>query len=141
MKKQKEKILVSACLLGINCKYDGGNNYSKEVEDFLKNYEAIPICPEVMGGLSTPRVGAEQQGDKVFTREGKDVTAQFVKGAEQCLLLAKKFNIKKAVLKARSPSCGSGKIYDGTFTHTIVDGDGVTAKLLKENGVEIIVLK
>lgn len=137
----KEKILVSACLLGINCKYNGENNYSKEIDDFLKDYEVIPICPEIMGGLPTPRVPAEKLENKVVTKDGIDVTKEYIKGANECLFLAKKYNIKKALLKLRSPSCGIGKIYDGTFSHTIIDGDGVTAELLKNNGIEIITIK
>lgn len=137
----REKILVSSCLLGLNCKYDGGNNASKEVDEFLKDYEVIPICPEIMGGLVTPRVGAARCGDKVITKDGKDVTKQYLKGAEESLFLAKKYNVKKALLKLRSPSCGSGKIYDSTFTHTLIDGNGVTAELLKQNGIEIITIK
>ena len=139
--KVKEKILVSSCLLGLNCKYDGGNNYSKEIDEFLKDYEVIPICPEIMGGLPTPRVASERLGDKIITKEGTDVTKQYKKGAEECLFLARKYNIKKALLKLRSPSCGSGKIYDGTFTHALIDGDGVTAELLKNKGIEIINIK
>ena len=138
---EKEKILVSACLLGVNCKYDGGNNQSEEIDEFLKNYEIIPICPEIMGGLPTPRCASEKIGDKVVTKEGNDVTQQFKKGANECLFLAKKYNIKKALLKLKSPSCGIGKIYDGTFTHTEIDGYGVTAELLKNNGIELIGLK
>lgn len=137
----REKILVSSCLLGLNCKYDGGNNASKEVDEFLKDYEVIPICPEIMGGLATPRVAAARCGDKVITKDGKDVTKQYLKGAEESLFLAKKYNVKKALLKLRSPSCGSGKIYDSTFTHTLIDGNGVTAELLKQNGIEIITIK
>ena len=139
--KVKEKILVSSCLLGLNCKYDGGNNYSDEIDEFLKDYDVIPICPEIMGGLPTPRVASERLGDKVITKDGKDVTEQYKKGAEETLFLAKKYDVKKALLKLRSPSCGSEKIYDGTFTHTVIDGDGVTAELLKNNGIEIITLK
>lgn len=134
----KEKILVSSCLLGLNCKYNGGNNYSKEIDEFLKDYDVIPICPEIMGGLPTPRVASERVGDKVITKDGRDVTAQYKKGAEETLFLAQKYHVKKALLKLKSPSCGSGKIYDGTFSHTLIDGDGVTAELLKNNGIEII---
>ena len=137
----KEKILVSACLLGLNCKYDGDNNYSGEVDEFLKEYEIIPICPEIMGGLPTPRTPSERLGNKVITKDGRDVTKEYVRGAGECLFLAKKYNVKKALLKLRSPSCGSGKIYDGTFSHTLVDGNGVTAELLKSNGLEIISIK
>ena len=139
--KCKEKILVSSCLLGLNCKYDGGNNYSNEIDEFLKDYDVIPICPEIMGGLPTPRVGSERIGDKVITKDGKDVTEQYKKGAEDALFLAKKYDVKKALLKLRSPSCGNEKIYDGTFTYTLIDGDGVTAELLKNNGIEIITIK
>jgi len=139
--KVREKILVSGCLIGLNCKYDGGNNYSKEVDEFLKDYDVIPICPEIMGGLPTPRLGSERLGGKVITRDGIDVTKQFKKGAEECLFLAKKYDVRKALLKLRSPSCGSDKIYDGTFTHTTVDGDGVTAELLKKNNIEIITIE
>ena len=141
MNPKKEKILVSACLLGVNCKYNGGNNASDEVDEFLKDYEIIPICPEIMGGLTTPRVAAEQKGDKVITKEGKDVTKQYKKGAEECLFLAKKYDVKKALLKLKSPSCGVGQIYDGTFSHTLINKNGITAQLLIENGVEIITIK
>lgn len=134
----KEKILVSSCLLGLNCKYNGGNNYSKEIDEFLKDYDVIPICPEIMGGLSTPRVPSEKIGDKVITKDGRDVTEQYKKGAEETLFLAQKYHVKKALLKLKSPSCGTGKIYDGTFSRTLIDGDGVTAELLKNNGIEII---
>ena len=140
VEKKREKILVSACLLGVNCKYNGGNNYSKEVDEFLKDYEIIPVCPEIMGGLPTPRIPSEKQGEKVVARDGRDLTKEFEKGAKECLFLAQKYGVKKALLKAHSPSCGNGKIYDGTFSGKIVDGDGVTAKLLKENGIEIITL-
>ena len=141
MNNKKEKILVSACLLGLNCKYDGKNNYSNEIDEFLKGYEVIPICPEIMGGLPTPRCPAEKIGDNVITKEGTDVTEQFVKGAKECLFLAKKYNVQKALLKLKSPSCGYGKIYDGTFSHTLIDENGVTAELLESNGVEIIGIK
>ena len=137
---KKEKILVSACLLGLNCRYDGKNNYSEEIDEFLKDYDVIPICPEIMGGLPTPRCPSEKIGDKVITKEGIDVTEQYVKGANECLFLAKKYNVKKALLKLRSPSCGYGQIYDGTFSHTLVNGNGITAEVLESNGIEIIVI-
>ena len=141
MNPKKEKILVSACLLGVNCKYNGGNNSSDKVDEFLKEYEIIPICPEIMGGLPTPRVAAEQKGEKVITQDGEDVTKQYRKGAEECLFLAQKYNVKKALLKLRSPSCGYGQVYDGTFSHTLVNENGVTAELLLKNGIEIITIK
>jgi uncharacterized protein YbbK (DUF523 family) len=137
----KEKILVSACLLGTNCKYSGGNNYSEEVMEYLKDYEIIPICPEQLGGLPTPRPASEIIGDKVINNKGTDVTSNYQKGAEEALKIAKLLGIKKALLKAKSPSCGNGKIYDGTFSGTLIDGDGITTKLLKENNIEVITIK
>ena len=137
----KEKILVSACLLGTNCKYSGGNNYSEEVIEFLSNYEIIPVCPEQLGGLPTPRPASEIIGDKVINNEGNDVTQEYTKGAEETLKIAKLLGVKKALLKAKSPSCGNGKIYDGTFSGTLIDGDGITTKLLKENNIEVITIK
>ena len=134
----KEKILVSACLLGINCKYDGTNNLNEKVLDYIKDKEVIPICPEILGGLSTPRPPSEIISDKVVNNEQKDVTKEYRKGAEESLKLAKLFNVKKALLKAKSPSCGCGKIYDGTFTKTLIDGDGITTQLFKENNIEVI---
>ena len=137
----KEKILVSACLLGVNCKYNGGNNFSDEVMEFLKDYEIIPICPEIMGGLTTPRSASEISGNKVINNEGIDVTDNFKKGAVEALKLAKLLGVKKALLKRKSPSCGSGEIYDGTFSGTLISGDGITAKLLKENDIEVLTIK
>ena len=133
-----EKILVSACLLGINCKYDGTNNKNDKVLEYLKDKEVIPICPEIMGGLSTPRVPSEIKDNKVITKDNVDVTDNFLKGANEVLYLAKLLNVKKALLKAKSPSCGIGEIYDGTFTHTKIEGDGITTRLLKENNIEVI---
>ncbi len=134
----KEKILVSACLLGIDCKYSGGNNYNEKVIEYLSDKEVIPICPEIMGGLSTPRPPSERIGDKVINNQGTDVTQEYKKGAEQALKLAKLFNVKKALLKAKSPSCGKGKIYDGTFNGILTNGNGVTVDLLESNGISVI---
>ena len=134
----KEKILVSACLLGIDCKYSGGNNLNEKVLEYIKDYEVIPVCPEIMGGLSTPRPPSERIGDKVLNNLGTDVTNEYTKGALETLKLAKLFNVKKALLKAKSPSCGKGKIYDGTFTSTLIEGNGVTVDLLESNGIEVI---
>lgn len=133
-----EKILVSACLLGINCKYDGENNKNDKVLEYLKDKEVIPICPEIMGGLPTPRIPSEIKDNKVINKDGLDVTDNFLKGAKEVLYLAKLFNVNKALLKAKSPSCGVGEVYDGTFTHTKINGDGITTKLLKENNIEVI---
>ena len=134
----KEKILVSACLLGIDCKYSGGNNLNEKVLEYIKDYEVIPVCPEIMGGLSTPRPPSERIGDKVLNNQGTDVTNEYTKGALETWKLAKLFNVKKALLKAKSPSCGKGKIYDGTFTSTLIEGNGVTVDLLESNGIEVI---
>ena len=132
-------ILVSACLLGENCKYSGGNNLAVGLAEALNAAEMtiVPICPECMGGLPTPRVPAERLGEGVVNKIGEDVTEQFMKGAETALKIAKEYGCKYAVLKKNSPSCGCGTIYDGTFTGTLVEGDGVTAELLKKNNVKV----
>lgn len=135
---KKEKILISACLIGLNCKYNGGNNENSKLVELMKEKDLVPICPEQLGGLKTPRASAERKQEKVITKEGVDVTKEYQKGAEEVLNLAKKLNIKKAILKSRSPSCGIDEIYDGTFSHTLIKRDGVTAELLKKNGIEVI---
>ena len=132
-----EPILISACLLGTACRYDGGSKPILSVEALLGRYQLVPICPEQLGGLSTPREPSERQGARVVMKSGEDVTAQYQTGAEQALHLARVFGCKKAVLKERSPSCGAGEIYDGTFSGTLIPGDGVTAQLLKANGIEV----
>lgn len=133
----KPKIIVSACLLGDNCKYNGGNNLNHNLISDLKDYNIIKICPEVFGGLSIPRVPAEIVLDKVINKENIDVTDNYNKGAKIALDIAKKHNIKVAILKQKSPSCGVGKIYDGSFTNTIIEGFGVTAKLFNDNGIDL----
>ena len=132
------KIIVSACLLGDNVKYDGGNNLNNELLDFLKNYEVIKVCPEVMGGLSIPRSSAEISNNKVINKNGIDVTKEYNKGANKTLEIAIENNIRIAILKEKSPSCGRKTIYDGTFTHTLTSGDGITAKLLSDNGIIVL---
>ena len=132
------KIMVSACLLGDNCKYDGHNNLNNDLKKYLEKYEVIKICPEVMGGLTIPRVPAEIKNDYVITKDGMNVTDNYIKGAEHALKLAIDNNIKIAILKKNSPSCGYGFIYDGTFTHTKRHGNGITANLLKEKGIVIL---
>jgi len=124
--------------LGIKCRYDGKSKPHEKVLDLSKKEVLIPICPEQLGGLSTPREPSEQRGDKVFTKNGKEVTKNFVEGAKEVLKLAKVFNVKEAILKQRSPSCGSGQIYDGTFSKNLIEGDGVTTALLKRNGIKVI---
>lgn len=135
---EKENVLISACLLGVNCKYNGKNNYIESVENLKEKYNLIPVCSEVFGGLTTPRIPSERLNGKVINKEGEDVTLQFVKGSEEVLKLAKFYNVKLAILKEKSPSCGFGKIYDGTFSNTLIDGNGVTAELLIKNGIKVI---
>ena len=130
--------LVSACLLGLKTRYDGKIKANDKVLELAKKEVLIPICPEQLGGLSTPRDASEQLGENVFTKSKKDVTDNFKCGAEEVLKLAKLLGIKEAILKQKSPSCGCGKIYDGTFTNRLIEGDGVTATLLKENGIKVI---
>ena len=132
-----EKILISACLVGDKCKYDGHTNYSPLIKDLLEKYELVPFCPEVEGGLPTPRKPSERKGDKVINEAGKDVTNFFVTGAKKALTICQYLNIKTAILKERSPSCGSNEIYDGTFSHKVIPGIGVTAEYLKEKGIEV----
>lgn len=139
MKDQKETILVSACLLGANCRYDGNNGKNEDVLELLDGYHLVPVCPEQLGGMETPRFASERRGPKtVINQSGQDVTAFFIKGAEETLKLAEIFDCKKAILKERSPSCGHGMIYDGTFTGNKIPGSGVTAALLEKNGIEVI---
>jgi len=135
-------ILVSACLMGDNCKYNGVNNYNSKVVEFLKDKEYIKICPEVFGGLSVPRAPSEiviKDGEKrVLSCKGKDVTQNFIKGAENVLRLAEKHKPELIILKAKSPSCGKNDIYDGTFSKTLIKGNGITAELLIKNGYKVI---
>jgi len=130
--------ICSACLLGIKCRYDGKEKINKKVVNLSRKEILIPVCPEQLGGLSTPREPAEQKGKKVFTKSGKDISGNFQKGAERVLGIAKLYEAKKAILKQRSPSCGCGQIPDGTFSRKIVRGDGVTVALLKKNGIKVI---
>ena len=130
--------LCSACLLGINCRYNRETKPNKKVLELSKTETLIPVCPEQLGGLATPRDPSEIRGDKVFASNGKDVTGEFEKGARETLKIAKLFNVREAILKQRSPSCGCGQIYDGTFSGKIIKGDGVTADLLKKNGIKVV---
>ena len=133
----KTRILVSACLLGENCKYNGGNNYVAAVAALSESFELIPVCPECFGGLPVPRLPSEIRDGRVYARDGKDVTAQFADGAEQTLYIARERNCPAALLKERSPSCGFGRIYDGSFTGTLCNGNGMTAQLLSDNGIAV----
>ena len=134
-----EVLLISACLLGVSCRYDGK---SKPLSDgkFLrlwKKYTLVPVCPEQLGGLTTPRSPAEHVGDRVLTQSGADVTEQYNRGARETLRLARIFGAKKALLKARSPACGCDEIYDGTFTGTLTHGSGTAAELLRKKGIAV----
>ena len=133
----KEKLLISSCLLGNNCKYNGGNNYTPLAEELKRRFDLVPVCPESFGGLTAPREPSERVGDQVLSRSGTDVTAAFQRGAEKTLVIAKEQGAHRAVLKERSPSCGCGAIYDGTFAGTVVPGNGVAAELLLAHGVTI----
>jgi len=134
-----ESVLISACLLGVNCKYNGGANPVSEARlaALKEKYTLVPVCPESYGGLATPRPPSERVGERVLARDGTDVTAQYEKGAQAALRLAELFGCKKAILKERSPSCGHGMIYDGTFSGALTPGDGVTAALLAAHGVAV----
>lgn len=130
--------LCSACLLGINCRYDGKVIPNNKVIKLAKKEVFIPVCPEQLGGLSTPREPSEQKGTKVVTKSGTDVTRNFKEGAKQALTLARLYGIKEAILKQESPSCGCGRVYDGTFSNRLIRGDGVTTILLKKNKIKVI---
>ena len=134
-----EKLLISACLAGENCKYSGGNNFIGEtaLASLGDKYELVSVCPEVMGGLSVPRIPCERIGARVMNERGEDVTAQFKAGAELTADICERQGVKKALLKEKSPSCGSGRIYDGTFSHTVIAGDGVTAQRLRALGIAL----
>ena len=131
-------VLISACLLGVCCRYDGQSKQYGGIEQLIDKYNLIPVCPEIMGGLQTPRAPAERVGNKVLCDSGCDVTVQYQRGAQEVLRLARLFSCELAILKANSPSCSHSKVYDGTFTRTLVDGMGVTAQLLTENGIRVV---
>lgn len=130
-------ILVSACLLGVRCRYDGASKPNAAVLKLMERHTLIPVCPEQLGGLATPRPPAERQGDAVRTQSGTDVTEQYCRGAEEALRLCRIYGCEAAVLKERSPSCGSGAVYDGAFSGTLTGGDGVAAELLKSRGIPV----
>lgn len=134
--------IVSACLAGIKCRYDGKDNGDEKIIQLVKEGKAIPVCPEVFGGLSIPRVPCEivldDKGNiKVINKEGVDCTENFKEGAKKSLAIAEILGADTAILKSKSPSCGCGKIYDGTFSGKLVEGDGVAAKFLTENGIKV----
>ena len=134
--------LVSACLAGVNCRYDGSNNQNKIVSKLVNDGKAIPVCPEVIAGLNIPRPCCEikknENNQKIVVNElGQDLTAEFIESAHKCLEIVKTLDINKAILKAKSPSCGYGQIYDGTFSGNLIKGNGITAELLTQNSIKI----
>lgn len=133
-------LLVSACLLGLKCRYDGTEKADERVLGLLEREDItlIPVCPEQLGGLATPRAASERKGQGVWNKLGEDVTACYEEGARQALKLAGLYHCDTAILKERSPSCGCGKIYDGSFTGILTEGDGVTAELFKAHGIKVV---
>ena len=132
------RILVSACLLGYDCKYNGKNNYNSKIVELLKEHEVIPVCPEMLGGLTCPRIPCEKVGDKVMDKEGNDCTKQFIEGAEIALNIAKEKQVDFAILQRRSPSYGYSLIYDGTFKGNLIAGSGVFAQMLQSLDIPIM---
>lgn len=132
-----ETYIVSACLTGIHCRYDGGSNPNEKVKQLVDQGQAIPLCPEMLGGLERVRPPAVREGRGVFTNRGNDVTTEFYRGARKVLAVAQDVGCHTAILKARSPSCGVGVIYRG-FEGELVEGDGVTAEVLKAHGIKLI---
>jgi uncharacterized protein YbbK (DUF523 family) len=130
-------IIVSACLAEVHCRYDGESKPCKMVIRLVAEGKAIPVCPEQLGGLPTPRLPAELVGDKVIRKDGLDVTTEFMRGAREALKIARLVGAKAAILKARSPSCGCGKIYDGSFTGRLVEGVGIFTGLCIKEGIEV----
>ncbi|MEG1004228.1 DUF523 domain-containing protein [Clostridium sp.] len=130
-------IIISACLCGCNCKYNGKNNKNEQCIKLFKAGKAVLICPEQLGGMATPRLPSEIRKEEVFTNEHENVTNNFIRGAEESLNIAKIVNAKFAILKNGSPSCGSSLIYDGTFQNKKIKGEGFTTKLLRKNGIEV----
>lgn len=137
MRTNDSPILISACLLGLRCRYNAEPVTNERVLALAKTHTLIPVCPEQLGGLPTPRPPAERLGERVVSNDGTDVTNAFVRGAEETLLMARTLGCKTAILKARSPSCGHGRIYDGSFTGALIPGSGVTAELLTKNGIRV----
>ena len=132
------KIIVSACLLGRKCKYDGSDNYNEKVLEFIKGHEVIPVCPEMAGGLPAPRLSCEIVNGKVIDTAGESKDKEFREGAALCLKLAQEENADLAVLQSRSPSCGVDRIYDGTFSGRLIEGSGIFAQMLKANGFRVL---
>jgi uncharacterized protein YbbK (DUF523 family) len=138
LKFSKYMKICSACLLGINCRFDGASKENKKVVELSKKEMLLPVCPEQLGGLTTPREPAECQNGRIVTASGRDVSTEFERGAREVLKIARLYNATEAILRKKSPSCGCGLIPDGTFSDSLVEGDGVTAALLKKNGIKVI---
>lgn len=140
--------IISACLCGMNCKYNGKNNFDPTFLELVKSGEIIPVCPEQLGGLPTPRLACEIAGGtgldvlegkaRVLNKDGQDLTEHFMRGAEETLKFALACGATQAILQSRSPSCGCGQIYDGSFSNQLIDGDGITSALLKAHGIQVI---
>ena len=143
--EKKEIYLVSACLAGSPCRYDGRAYTCEPVAELVAQGRAVPVCPEQLGGLTTPRISCEitdQPGEiKILNKEGADCTEEFLLGAERTLAIAKALGIKKAVMKSKSPSCGCSEIYDGTFSGRLIPGNGIATGLLRDNGIEVVTEK
>lgn len=133
----QDKVLVSACLVGINCRYDCQSKSHQKMIDLLNQGLAVPICPEQLGGLPTPREPAERRDELVLTKDGRDVTGNFLRGAQEALKIAQLMGIKKAILKSKSPMCGKGLIYDGSHTGKLTTGDGFATELFLRNNIEV----
>ena len=131
------KLLVSACLLGMHCRYDGRGKLCPGILALGEKHQLLPLCPELMGGLPIPRPPAEQQGERIVNCRGRDVTGDFRQGAQQVLRLARLWGAEAAVLKERSPSCGKDEIYDGSFQGRLVPGQGILARYLREAGLPV----
>ena len=130
--------IVSACLAGVNCRFDGKSRPNEKIMQLVKKGKAIPVCPEQLAGLTTPRENSEIRSGKVFSVSGTDETAQIKRGAEETLKIARLVGATEAIFKARSPSCGKGKIYDGSFSGKLVKGNGITTELLLKNGIKVL---
>ena len=133
----KRKLIISACLLGVGCRYDGCRVTKVDVAALSERFELIPVCPEIMGGLPTPRIPSERVGERVIMKDGTDVTDNFLRGAEETYMLASSLGADIALLKEKSPSCGNGRIYDGSFSGTLTDGYGVAAEYLRARGITV----
>ena len=131
-------VVVSACLLGHNCRYDGGNNLNEKVLKAVEGCNVVPVCPEMLGGLPCPRIPCEIVDGKVCSRDGRNLDRQFREGAEKALEIARESGAEVAILQSRSPSCGVNQVYDGTFSGRLVPGQGVFAELLSENGIRVV---